>query len=58
LIKDCNFYKAFPNKSVIEYTGDTNGINVTIQNLTIGDNKAESVESARINAINATVVFK
>lgn len=58
LIKDCTFYNAFPNKSVIEYNGDTIGINVTIQNLTIGDNKVNSLESARINAINATVDFK
>lgn len=58
LIKDCTFYKAFPNKSVIEYSGDTIGFNVIIQNLTIDNIKVNSLESARINAINATVDFK
>lgn len=58
LIKDCTFNKAFPNKSVIDYNGDTIGINVTIQNLTIDNNKVNTLESARINAINAIVDFK
>jgi len=58
LIKDCTFNKAFPNKSVIDYNGDTIGINVTIQNLTIDNNKVNSLESARIDAINAIVDFK
>jgi len=58
LIKDCSFSKAFPNKSVIEYSGETVGIYVTIENLTINGNKVETLESARINAINSTVYFK
>jgi len=58
LIKDCTFYKAFPNKSVIEYNGDTIGINVTIQNLTIANNKVNSLDSAGINTINSKIDFK
>lgn len=58
LIRDCNFINQFPNKSVIEYNGDTIGINVTIQNLNIAGIKVESLESARINAIKSSVTFK
>lgn len=58
LIKDCSFFKAFPNKSVIEFHGETIGINVTIENLTINGKKVDTLESARINAINSTVNFK
>lgn len=57
LIKDCVFYNTFPNKSVIEYNGDKIGINVTIQNLIIDENKVESLESARINVSKAIVTF-
>lgn len=57
LIKDCTFYNKFPNRSVIEYNGDKNGINVTIQNLIIDEKKVESLESAGINVSKALVTF-
>jgi hypothetical protein len=58
LIKDCRFCTAFPKKSVIQYNGDSTGINVTIRNLVIGENMVQSVESAGIIAKKAVVSFK
>lgn len=58
LIKNCSFLKSFPNKSVIEYNGETNGINVTIKNLKINGKKVKTLEEARIDAVNSTINFQ
>ena len=58
LVKDCQFYGAFPRKSEIKFPGSGVGIEVTIDNLTIGGQKVTSAEQAGIVPENATVIFR
>ena len=58
LIKDCSFEKPFPKNSEIKYEGDTTGIEVTIENLTIAGKKINTLEDGNIKAIQSTVHLK
>jgi len=58
LIRDATFYRTFPRRSEIMYTGPGIGVEVTIENLVIEGQKVTSADQAGIVPTNATVIFR